>query len=452
VNQQIASRPNIAFLNISQTVQNLVKKNDSNQKFECSFYSLDEIAEKSEAIQKFNWDLLIYDSSSSLQHTNPFKNLNTNLPMIPWPDDDSSGEYEIQSIFNFLTLFVELKGQVKSKNMDPSKGINCPIIGQSEMILAAIKDSKRVAGSEANIFLYGESGTGKEIFAKYIHDQSQNSKGPFIAINCTAITETLLESELFGHVKGSFTGAISNKVGLFEEAEGGSLFLDEIGDLSMGLQVKLLRVIQERKIRRVGDTQYKPIQVRIISATHKNLIKEIAEGRFREDLYYRLNVIPICIPSLKNRTEDILPLALHFLAHFLKENDSKVKIFSKDAIQYMENHVWKGNVRELQNAIERAVVMADGDLINKADFFSKFDQVEESFSEESGNQFNLKFNGNLPLLSEAMEKYIEFAVHFNSGAKDKTARELGIDRKTLYKKLNHVNIGDPDANRQTSFM
>lgn len=446
---QLLSRPSIAFVNLSESIQNIFTEYAVNRKIDCSFFKSEQLNKESRLFSRPNWDLLIFDSQIPIDQFDSLKEQSPNLPMIPWPDDDSWGEFEVKSVLNFLLLSVGLDhvsglqvgGAVKPPTLLNDKEKDCPIIGQSELILSAIKDAKRVAGSEANIFLFGESGTGKELFAKFIHAQSHNSSGPFIAINCTAIPEALLESELFGHVKGSFTGAIANKVGLFEEAEGGTLFLDEIGDLSMALQVKLLRVIQERTIRRVGDTQYKPIHVRIISATHKNLVKEIMEDRFREDLYYRLNVIPIRIPSLRNRIDDILPLARHFLDVFSKENHSSVKAFSKEAIQYLETHTWKGNVRELQNAIERAVVMAEGEVIREQDFCNELEVVLKDSSENNENlthQFSLKFDGRLPRLSEAIEKYIEFAVQFNGGAKDKTARELGIDRKTLYKKLNHI--------------
>lgn len=437
MNQQL-SRPSIAFVNVEESVKSDFAIYAGDHQIDCSFFRTEDLLQNSDVLYHSNWDMLIFDSNISIDLLEPIKKRNQNLPLIPWTGLDDFGQFEMKSIIKFLLLSIELKRRSSLDNKINETDESCPIIGQSKLILSAIKNAKRVASSEANIFLFGESGTGKELFAKFIHAQSHNSSGPFIAINCTAIPESLLESELFGHVKGSFTGAYTNKVGLFEEVEGSTLFLDEIGDLSMTLQVKLLRVIQERKIRRVGDTQYKKIHVRIISATHKNLSKEILANRFREDLYYRLNVIPIKIPSLRNRTDDILPLARHFLDLFLKENHSNQKIFSKEAIRYLETHSWKGNVRELQNAIERAVVMADGELIVEKDFLSDLDPVETSLNELlSENQFKLNFDDHLPLLSEAIEKYIEFAVSFNGGAKDKTARELGIDRKTLYKKLNH---------------
>ena len=217
-----------------------------------------------------------------------------------------------------------------------------------------------MAPSTANVFITGESGSGKEVIARMIHNLSPRKDKAFIALNCSAIPESLLESELFGHAKGSFTGASDKKIGLFEEASGGTLFLDEIGDLSLPLQAKLLRVLQERKIKRIGENQMRAIDVRILSATHKDLRKEIAEKNFREDLFFRLNVIPIQIPPLRERKEDIVPLAEYFLRKFTLLNGStNIKGFSKDALEWLLHQVWPGNVRELENVIERAVVLDD---------------------------------------------------------------------------------------------
>lgn len=317
------------------------------------------------------------------------------------------------------------------------------LIGQSPLFVKTLEVAKRIAKSSANIFISGESGTGKELFAKYIHNESQNQKGPFVAINCSAIPDTLIESELFGHTKGAFSGALENREGLFEAAHTGTLFLDEIGDLNLALQAKLLRVIQDKKIKRVGENRYRDIDCRIISATHKNLETEIHEHRFREDLFFRLDVIPLHIPALREHPEDIVPLAHAFLQRFANENHSPAKSFSQEAIQYITNNPWRGNVRELENSIERAVVLCNQaeialeDITHTAYEMTPMCNVESSDSTLSC--FSIQCAEQLPPLKVVIQKYIEFAVQKKNGARDKTAKEIGIDRKTLYKRLGHLN-------------
>ena len=340
------------------------------------------------------------------------------------------------------------------------------IIGKSPGLLKAIDLAKRVAGSTTNIFISGETGSGKEVIARAIHNFGPRAKEPFLAINCSAIPENLLESELFGHAKGSFTGATDKKAGLFEEAGGGTLFLDEIGDLSASLQAKLLRVLQERKIRRIGEAQSRPFKARIISATHKDLRKAITEKQFREDLFFRLNVIPINLPPLRERKEDILPLAEYFLKKYSALNQRKLMTFSKDCAEKMLKCVWQGNVRELENAIERAVVLCQDNDITWEDLQcfeegSVMERASVSASSPSGpsapvgasvhelmiasmpssgsDGFHVAMPGALLPLDELSNMYIDFAVSRNGGAKDKTARDLGIDRKTLYRKLAERN-------------
>ncbi len=330
----------------------------------------------------------------------------------------------------------ELRRRVREDSIDLSK-----IIGRSPNFLKALDLAKRVSSSSANIFITGESGSGKEVFAKYIHQKSKHASGPFVAINCSAIPENLLESELFGHCKGAFTGAIDKKIGLFEEAQDGTLFLDEIGDLSLPLQAKLLRVLQERKIKRVGENTFRPINCRIITATHKDLIDEIQHKHFREDLFFRLNVIPLFIPPLRERKEDIVPLAESFLQRFAKENGSNAKTFSKEALKYILENDWRGNVRELENAIERAVVLSSQNEIPIESFMPEFCKLNcepiKKDGEFNHHIFSLECQNQLPTLDEVIQKYIEFAIKKNGGAKDKTAAEIGIDRKTLYKRIKH---------------
>jgi two-component system response regulator HydG len=336
-----------------------------------------------------------------------------------------------------------LKAVVKAQESASLDGV----IGRSAGFLRALDLAKRVAESAASVFISGESGTGKEVIARAIHGYGKRRKAPFIAINCSAIPENLLESELFGHAKGAFTGAADKKIGLFEEAEGGTLFLDEIGDLSLPLQAKLLRVLQERKIKRIGENQYRAINVRVISATHKDLEKEVAESRFRDDLFFRLNVIPIALPPLRDRREDIMPLAEFFLTKYTAINGVEVKGFAKHAIERLFSHVWRGNVRELENRVERAVVLCQSSLIEEIDLFGE-DRVVATSPVEKGvsAEMPLDAEGKLLKINDLVDAYIHFALERNGGAKDKTARELGIDRKTLYRRLqDSADVRDTQA-------
>ncbi|MGD9727502.1 MAG: sigma-54 interaction domain-containing protein, partial [Nitrospiraceae bacterium] len=226
---------------------------------------------------------------------------------------------------------------------------------------------KKVADSKSNVLIGGESGTGKELVARAIHYNSSRAQMPFVTVNCSAVPETLLESELFGHMKGSFTGAVSNKAGLFEVANGGTIFLDEIGDTTPAIQVKLLRVIQEREFRRVGGTQDVKVDVRIVAATNRDLERAVAEGAFREDLYYRLDVIPIKLPPLRMRSGDIPLLVTHFLEKFSRESGKPMPNLTQEAMRVLLAHEWRGNVRELENVIERVVAFSQGSTVTDAD-------------------------------------------------------------------------------------
>ena len=237
------------------------------------------------------------------------------------------------------------------------------IIGKSEKIEKVFELVRKVSDSMSNILIYGESGTGKELIARAIHFNSRKKDKPFVTINCGALPEGLLESELFGHMKGSFTGAVFNKEGLFEVANGGTIFLDEVGETSPAIQVKLLRVLQDKEFKRVGGTKEIKVDVRIITATNRDLSKAVSEGKFREDLYYRLNVIPITLPPLRERTDDIPLLADHFLNKFNKALNKNVKGFSQTTMELFRNYEWRGNVRELENVIERAVALSNSEII-----------------------------------------------------------------------------------------
>jgi len=300
------------------------------------------------------------------------------------------------------------------------------IVGKSLALKNIFELIDRVATSTTNILISGESGTGKEVVAKAIHQRSPRASKNFVAINCTAIPDSLLESELFGHVKGAFTGANADKKGLFEEADGGTLFLDEIGDMDMNLQAKILRVLQERTIRAVGANQTKPVDVRVIAASHKDLKKGIVNGTFREDLFYRLSVIPIAVPPLRHRIEDIPLLANHFLNKYSLMNGGRVTGFSQEAMHRLMAFSWPGNVRELENLVERLVVLSKNSII----------QVEDIPTGEEKN-FETFFGQNtsdLPSLEELEKRYIGLILEKTGSKKEKAAQILGINRRTLYRK------------------
>ncbi|WP_374079522.1 sigma-54 interaction domain-containing protein [Bdellovibrio bacteriovorus] len=308
------------------------------------------------------------------------------------------------------------------------------IIAQSPRFQEVLNVARRVAASSANVLITGESGTGKEIVARMIHDLSSRSRETFVPINCSAIPDQLLESELFGYARGAFTGAMSARPGLFEEANGGTLFLDEIGDLDLHLQAKLLRVLQEKKVKRVGENHYRPLNIRILAATHNDLTEDVQQKKFREDLYFRLNVVPIAIPPLRERTEDILPLANYFLKKYSLKHHSAEKKFSPDVAAFLLSQMWWGNVRELENAIERAVVLSSKNEISSMDL--EVGQRKTPLLESIFERLCQK-EGRLLSLEEMTQQYIEYALQVNKGVREKTAKDLGIDRKTLYRKTHH---------------
>jgi two-component system response regulator HydG len=296
----------------------------------------------------------------------------------------------------------------------------------------------QVAPSEATVLITGESGTGKELIAGALHFNSHRKNGPFVKINCAAITETLLESELFGHEKGAFTGADRRKEGRFFQAHGGSLFLDEISEMSLRMQVKLLRILQEREFTRVGGEHTIHVDVRVIAATNKNLVSLIGEGAFREDLYYRLNVVGMEIPTLRQRREDIPLLAQHFMETFSAKNRKEIKGFTPQAMEYLIKYDWPGNVRELMNAVERAVVLSRTDYLAETDFPVIQSTVASNEALQPGIQ-DPGIAGDTSL--EEIEKAtILKTLEAAGGNKSETARRLGITRKTLHKKLKAYGV------------
>ena len=310
------------------------------------------------------------------------------------------------------------------------------IIGQSMAMVKLLETVAHVAPSEATVMITGESGTGKELIAGAIHFNSPRREGPFVKLNCAAITETLLESELFGHEKGSFTGADRRKEGRFFQAHGGSLFLDEVSEMSLTMQVKLLRVLQERELTRVGGDKVIKVDVRVIAATNKNLRNLIDDGLFREDLYYRLNVVGLEIPPLKERKDDIPLLAQHFLEMFATKNRKEIKGFTPRAMDQLIRYEWPGNVRELMNAVERGVVLARAEHLDIEDLTIM--QSSSPPPDETLPVGDEKYND---MTLEQVEKdAILRTLEYTSGNKSETARRLGITRKTLHKKLKEYGV------------
>ncbi|HXG85130.1 MAG TPA: sigma-54 dependent transcriptional regulator [Pyrinomonadaceae bacterium] len=302
------------------------------------------------------------------------------------------------------------------------------IIGQSAALEKVFRLVEKVADTNAGILIQGESGTGKELVARAIHFKSRRAAKPFLAINCGALPESLLESELFGHAKGAFTGATADKKGFFRSASGGTLFLDEIGEMPTPLQVKLLRALQEHEVTPLGASLPVKFDARIICATNKNLEKEAAENRFREDLYYRLNVIEINLPPLRERREDIPPLVKHFAAKIAREQNAPEKIVTKEALSALVNHAWQGNVRELQNVVERAFILSNEEI--------NLESLPDKIKTGARNHFKTPDTENFrPTLEETERRYIMEILNSVGDDKTEAAHILGIDLSTLYRKL-----------------
>ncbi|HHP7233584.1 MAG TPA: sigma-54-dependent transcriptional regulator [Desulfobacterales bacterium] len=305
------------------------------------------------------------------------------------------------------------------------------IIGRSRAMKELLEMVAMIAPSEATVLISGESGTGKELIARAIHHNSPRREHPLVVVNCAALTDTLLESELFGHEKGAFTGADRRREGRFMQADGGTLFLDEIGETSAAMQAKLLRVLQEKEIQRVGGEETLPVDVRVLAATNRDLLQAVESGQFREDLFYRLNVVALEIPPLRERREDIPLLAQHFLGKFAEKNRKDVKGFTPQAMDMLLKYEWPGNVRELENAVERAVILLTGDHVTEKQLPMS---ITRALEDETPAPSQLDLSRTRPL--EEIEKdAILAALEAAGGNKSEAARRLGITRKTLHKKL-----------------
>ncbi|HEU5311641.1 MAG TPA: sigma-54 dependent transcriptional regulator [Candidatus Eisenbacteria bacterium] len=313
-----------------------------------------------------------------------------------------------------------------------------PVIGSHPAMVELYKLVSRVAGTKSSVLIMGESGTGKELIARTIHEASSRSDRPFVAVNCTSLSETLLESELFGHVKGAFTGAIERRPGLFLEANRGTVFLDEVGDMSLSMQSKLLRVLQEEEVKPVGGNETIPVDVRVVAATHQDLEELVRAGRFRVDLYYRLHVVALHVPPLRERREDIPVLAEHFLREYSARSNRVVRGFSPRAMEALLAHPWPGNVRELENVVERAVALAPGSTVEESDLPDKLIPGSRLPAAEP-------HAATRATLDEVARSYVLQVLDQVGGNKSEAARILGIPRRTLYRMLERYETGESSA-------
>jgi two-component system nitrogen regulation response regulator NtrX len=328
------------------------------------------------------------------------------------------------------------------------------IVWASPAMREVMAQVEQVAASETRVCIRGETGTGKELIARTLHEKSPRRGGPFVALNCAAIPAELMESELFGHEKGSFTGAAARHIGKFEQAHGGTLFLDEIGDMPLAMQAKLLRVLEEGEIERVGGGKLFPVDVRVVVATHRNLEEQVRQGTFREDLYHRIFVFPIVLPPLRERYEDIRVLVEHFVRQLAEQNHWKPKNFSRDALEALESYFWPGNVRELRNVVERVLLLAPGDVVEAATVARSLPQAAGTGAATTSGAVTPSAapsvtTGTLAERVEAFERETLLAeLKRNRHHMTNTAKALGLERSHLYKKCQHLGI-DLRAIRQT---
>jgi DNA-binding NtrC family response regulator len=337
--------------------------------------------------------------------------------------------FAIDAVRTCVARAVERRRLTPPDDVPPTEGAPGvrAILGSHPAMVDLYKLVFRVAGTKSPVLIEGESGTGKELLARTIHEQSPRRGRPFVAVNCTSLSETLLESELFGHVRGAFTGAVERRPGLFLEANRGTIFLDEVGDMSLAMQAKLLRVLQEQEVKPVGGTDTIAVDVRVVAATHRNLGALVTSGRFREDLYYRLRVVALRVPPLRDRREDIPILAEHFLRRFASLSQRRLQSFSPGAMAALQAYRWPGNVRELENAVDRAVALAPGSVIEVSD-------LPEEVLGPSG-VIGRALVGDPLSLDEVTRRHVLFVLKAAGGNKSKAAKLLGVPRRTLYRLL-----------------
>ncbi|MCP4633013.1 MAG: sigma-54-dependent Fis family transcriptional regulator [candidate division Zixibacteria bacterium] len=346
--------------------------------------------------------------------------------------------FKIEEVKHTISKCLE-KRRVLSENIElrrqlsETRGLK-KFIGNSPKVIKLKKIVERVSNSESTVLITGESGSGKELIARAIHDLSPRFDKPFVSINCGALPETLLESELFGYKKGAFTGADKDKIGLIKSAENGSFFLDELGNMPHAIQVKLLRVLEQRELAPLGSTSNIPVNIRLIAATNSDLESEVKNGNFRPDLYYRLNVLPVKIPPLRERKEDIPLLASHFIERFSKKIGGSMKRLSEDAILALKSYHWPGNVRELENIIEQALLLSSGEEITLSDIPETIRITKDNAAAP------LEFSAQQPSLMVMEEAYILYVLNQTGWNKSKSAKILGIDTSTLYRKIDRYRL------------
>ncbi|MCP4349012.1 MAG: sigma-54-dependent Fis family transcriptional regulator [Desulfobacterales bacterium] len=420
-------------------------------------FEADDGASAIKAVQEQPFDLVLMDirmvKVSGIEALDKIKSFNPAIPVIIMTAYSSvetavstlkKGAYDYLTKpldFDKLKLIIEramehtrLKEENRLLRQSLGKHFDTQnIIGQSDAMVKLFETVELVAPSEASVIITGESGTGKELIAGAIHYNSPRKNGPFVKINCAAVAETLLESELFGHEKGAFTGAERRKEGRFVQAHGGSLFLDEVSEMPLSMQAKLLRVLQEREVTRVGGEKVIKVDVRVITATNKNLSDMIKNGLFREDLYYRLNVVSLDIPPLRERRQDIPLLAQHFLEIFKNKNQKNIKGYTPKAMDYFIRYEWPGNVRELMNVVERGVILSRSEYLDEQDIPFIPEPPVRTDDVLSG------LNGDITL-EQIEEKAILKTLESAQGNKSETARRLGITRRTLHKKLKKYGV------------
>ncbi|MBM4054696.1 MAG: sigma-54-dependent Fis family transcriptional regulator [Planctomycetes bacterium] len=449
-NDRMNKKPNILFTDDEDTFRNIMSKELSRMGYNVTCCSSGQ-----ETIKKLNerdYDVAILDMNmpvmDGIETLKKVKAIEPTTEVIILTGQGSI-ENAVQAIksgaYDYLTKPCQLKEldlllqralEKRKLNRENShlkalvRDVQKPslMIGNSPAIKSVFKMIDKTAPSDAIVLIQGESGAGKELVAKMIHQYSKRADKPFVIVNCATLQETLLESELFGHVKGSFTGATESRVGLFEIAEGGTLFLDEIGELTVNTQAKLLRVLQSGEIRRVGDNRVITVDTRIIAATHKNLPLEVKEGRFREDLYFRLNVITLHLPPLRERKEDITDLIHHFLQKFCKAGQTLE--IQPEALRAMMLYDWPGNIRELENTIERSVVLADGNSL-------AIDDLPDNILGRTYDPHSKKGDA---ALSEVEKNHITRVLNEKKWNKPLAAKTLGISLKTLYNKMKIYDI------------
>ena len=426
-------------------------------------YEVDDADDGSAAVDKVHeqpYDLILMDvrmlKMSGLEALPEIKRFNPSIPIIimtAYSSVETAVEALKNGAYDYLTKPLDFDNlkisieramdhyQLREENLELKQRLGESfdprgIICRSKPMLDLLETAAMVAPSETTVLITGESGTGKELIARAIHFNSPRTSKPFVTVNCAAITETLLESELFGHEKGAFTGADRRRQGKFMQAHGGTIFLDEIGEMSLAMQAKLLRVLQEKEIQRVGSEDTITVDVRVLAATNRDLSEEIKSERFREDLYYRLNVVTLLLPPLRERRDDIPLMAQHFLTFFAEKNRKQIKGFTPKSMDYMVRYTWPGNVRELMNAVERCVVLCRGEYISEDDLpFA----VKESGEESMFSSAESLMPRDIPL--EEMEKItILNTLEATKGNKSEAARRLGITRRTLHKKLKKYGV------------